>query len=475
MNRLKGRAWLWAVLGLVVIAGGAFLAGRNTADSGGDHAAAAEQNAVAEASPASQSMSSGSDLPLSGGDPWCFNPIPGVLEDGKVTGDLGGFPARYLSGDFELAGISFGTACQQVASGSQLLETRWIHESTGRRFTLRQMEERVAPQPWRRYPGSLLFSDDGFQFNVSEFPQQSPGYPPPPVTGPDAVLDQILQQLAPNIREECFYARTQQDWPDLASYGVGDPRPQIPEGIVPIQFDFYTTSEPPTDCSTAKLPGGEPRFGFNAMFVDRHDNMLSIHFGPLPDQAARVATFQSGSAFWSSDELFFSMNWRPGLISEEDARNIARTLDPQFDQVCTVESRQLAPGELADFGLTVPVLPEGLRFGDTGAPQAFSVEPGEECTDQQEPGLHAQWLFESTDPPGIISVTVKRGLQGPNMSNPQYDESRAIYWKRADGAELWVEGFKAIYPRELLLEVAAAIDPEFDESQLTTPAASAGP
>jgi hypothetical protein len=400
---------------------------------------------------------------------FCFTPIPGLLKDGRLDPGLGGFDARYLGEGFSLAGIEFGAYCTD--GRTRALKTNWLATEGGWQIMVTQAE---APQPeaFLRSPYSLSFWDRGYRYFVLALDSRGGqgGASDPTARALQPILDDILHQLAPDFREECFERSVAKDWDDLAAVGIGDPRPAIPEGFVPIRLDFAITEPPAAGCPASAAPSG-PKFQFSAMFTDRYDHLLGIHIGGAPASPGYTATFQPGYAAWASANLSFNLSWVPGLIPDETMRGIARALDPTYDSICVVRSRQLTEAEIESAGFRVPEPPPGLSYMGGNELRAIAIEPADNCPPGRETGFFADWMLASDSLPGFIQVVALRGPQDRVRRPPPWDESRMIYWKDATGAEFWVSSAKAIFDRETMLAAARAADPGFEESQLAVPPA----
>lgn len=450
----------WAVLVLIVLAAAAGGAAWALAIGGGDHQSNTPSLAERIASLGDHS-SAESGLIMDR----CFNLLPLTDESGQLNPDLVAFPARLLDKQFELTAVRFGDLCYDTPP-TKMLETEWRHRETGVELLLDQSANSEAST--RIAPLYASFHDAGYDFyllnvNTVMQPEKAPGG-----STVRRVIEVAVQQLQPPIPLSCFYRSISKDWTDLAALGIGDPRSSLPNGYRDVRLDFTSLERPAPNCpTTSGLSSAEPEVQFQAMFSGPGTSLLAIFARSLtPEDGAGQATFGPGGARWQNAEFSFSMNWAPEHVSEEEARAIARALDPGFGAICSLSARSVDFSAIQQNGVREPVRPGGAAAIVNGTFLLIADSPG--CSSASREGFQAHWIMEYRDRAGLVDVTALNGEQLPN-TRPFVFEDKTLYWRRADGVEFYVSGLKAEFSKDELLAVARSVDPTFDESRLSAP------
>lgn len=401
----------------------------------------------------------------------CYNLVPVTDGSGHVTPELAAFPARLLDSEFELTAIRFGDLCYEPTP-TKMLETEWKHRKTGVELMIDQYG--TSTMPTRIAPLYATFSDAGYDFNIINLRLHgdlSPsGLPLKAIDAATAhrVVELAVHQLRPPVPLSCFYRSVAKDWPDLAGLGIGDPRDAIPNGYSSLNLNFTALERPARDCPPASPPpSAEPEVQLQAMFSGPGSSLLAVFVSSVtPDDIESPATFRPGDARWRNAKYRYSINWAPERVTDEQARAIAKALDPGFGAVCSLSARAVSFAELQQPNLREPVRPGGLPAVTTGSFLIVGGSPG--CASGAPRGFQAHWLMEYRDRAGLVDVTALGGEQLPDM-RPMVFEGRTLYWKRPDGMAFYVSGIKAEFSRDELLAIARSVDPSFDESLLTTP------
>jgi hypothetical protein len=394
----------------------------------------------------------------------CFEVTPALTGDGALAPQLAAFPARLLGPEFELISLQFGHLCYG-GSRPAMLETQWRQRSTGVKLLIDQSEASAMPN--RIADGYATFHDGNYDFyllNLSLMDLNS-GRPDRPAI--QRALESGLEQLHPPVALRCFYRNGVRDWSDLAALGVGDPRPQLPAGYAATTPQFTVLEHPADGCPAGGAPPAEePPIEFQAMLAGPGGSLFAIQFHSLMAGAIPPDTFQPGRAVWHSDRYVFDINWAPERMTEDQVRAVARALDPGFESVCSLSARPVDFAGLNAADLREPGLPAGAAGNVTGT--FLVIGPSPACDDRSATGFMARWTMEVQNPFGIIEVSALFGTQLAN-TRPFYAEGRTLYWKRGDGTEFFVIGYKADFSHEQLLAAAESVDPAFEPSLLAVP------
>lgn len=401
----------------------------------------------------------------------CYNLAPVTDGSGHLTPELAAFPARLLDSEFELTAIRFGDLCYQPTP-TKMLETEWRHRKTGVELMIDQFA--TSTMPTRIAPLYATFADAGYDFNIINVSLygnvSADGFPEKPVDPATAhrIVEMAAQQLRPPVPLSCFYRTVAKDWSDLAGFGLGDPRPAVPDGYSLARPEFTVLERPSKDCPPASPPPtAEPQVQFQAMFSGPGSSLLAVFASSVtPDDIESPATFRPGDARWHNAKYRFSINWAPERVTDEQARAIAKALDPGFAAVCPLSARAVSFADLNQPNVREPRRPDGLPAVISSSFLVVGSSIG--CASDAPPGFQAHWLLEYRDRAGLVDVTALGGEQLPNM-RPMVFEDKTLYWKRGDGVAFYVSGLKAEFTREELLAIARSLDPSFDESLLAAP------
>lgn len=399
----------------------------------------------------------------------CYMDLPAILPDGNTSPELAAFPARVLGQDFELRAIRLRQGCEDAAANTLRLDTHWVYTPTGKELSIGQLAASGADARISAHYAS--FSEGGYEFWVMVLPTGRFGAEQDEPSLRRETILAGLRGLNPTLPMNCFSRNELKDWSDLDTYGIGDPRPSVPDSLRLVSLEFTAFEGPAgNDCpSPNPARSGEPEVSINAVFNDGANGMLSLNAVSRAPGDDRSASFQPGNAVWFDERYAYSINWHPELVSEADIRQIASLIDPKFDSVCAVIGKQVPFEALAPFGVLQPTLGGSATYLD-GPPQFWETSMSVACGATNAGGFFAHWTMQLEGRPGLIDVFALFGPQPP-ATTPYFDEERSIYWKSNTGVEFYVAGIKAPFERTTLYEVGRTLDPQFEESQLSTPIA----
>ena len=430
--------------------------------------------------------------------PGCQAPLPGILSGGGVNLALAGFDLRQLGSGFSL--ISFAVRSEgecddegHATTGSLVVDTGWRHNDTELDVWVSQ---RVADEPVAnvRYPESATVYDGGYTFNVNVnayriLPYEKPLGAPEVATDSSApygsdprapgVLDAALAQLVPHIPAGCYYRQSEGTWDDLATLGVGDPRPAIPAGYTEGFVSILTFIAPDTGCAGASLPNPVGAGSFNANFANSAGDSISVSAYSMPDSSETYPGYMDEwSASWTRNGLTFSI-WGGRVdgtgVGAEVIQAIATAMDPAFTAVCMPRALVLPASGLEAYGIRSPLLPEGYTItsfnGSTNA-----VDPA--CTNP-DPKFRAEttasWTMESGE--GFVEVFASKYDDSTSPREGAIFEN-GIKWSDGKGGFYYVQahsrGISPIFDRDTLIAIATSMDPEFDVDTLDEVDASGG-
>lgn len=436
-------------------------------------------------------------MPASGG---CSAPLPGMLNGDSVDLTAGGLAPKFAGGGFVLESVTLrgDVPCGQPdAKPAPYLETRYRHTETGFEVTLSQRHaEKPGPniirQGWGQayadghaftanVMGNPMIMDGGFGGDTpatdigqpADVPPAKPAIWPGPANDPRmaALVEQVLSHVAPSVEGKCYYRQVAGSWDDLASVGLGDPRPALPAGFVASNGSLYFIhlTQPAPECNAPALDTTEPTVSMNATlsngqaFLNISVNSRMGQDGAQPGQA------DDGYISWQSDKFWFSVSGQSGAgsaVSRDALTAIAKALDPSFGSTCIVSSRMLEESALAGLGFHAPATPEGYRQDSS---QFAAIEGNGACGSSRSTGYALSWMFFSQAKGSVIEAGVTKNLPEGDPRAYYYASEGSLVWKDGSGAMYHVSALKMAAPRETLLTVARSMDPNFDESKLLAP------
>ena len=412
----------------------------------------------------------------------CPAPLPEVLNGAVVDVSLAGFELTLLGDGYTLRNISVRAEGEcddqgQAESGVLVVDTSWVHGETGFEVYLSQRvsEEAVANV---LTPYNAQVWADGYAFSAWVNAYAYPVKPltddimPAPAEDPrvSELLKAVMAEVAPAVPDTCYYTQRAGSWDDLASLGVGDPRPAIPGGLSEQYSDFTVFDAPPADCNVPALEGAG---GFSASFADDSQTYVSVSAYAVPAGAnPGFGYLDEGNAYWSNGSFAFNVSGygSGGPLGKDVIENIARSMDPNFSAACFITTRQLDPSELAGLGFGEPTPPEGFELGKSSlmVTEAPSGDCGDPPDGQNYPQYSLYWTMQDSDGVTIDASAYRYPGSAPEAGGYIYEGG--LYWAAADGTQYSVSSYGPNGPssvdRETLIAVAQSMDPSLDPSTL---------
>lgn len=394
-----------------------------------------------------------------------------------------GLTPRVPQTGFELTNISLFANADCAPDGSPIgqprpvLSTSWRHTATGLDAYLTQLaaDEPVAPV---LRPDSATFSALGYVFTVSinAYPVRPADASLPYPAGPDPrageVLRELIAQLAPDFNQQCFWTVTDGDWGDLAAYGIGDPRPAIPSGFTLQEVHISTFRPPASGCDTSLKP--TDGFGLYAYWFAASGSSLGVSISGLPTGVGLKPTpgyIDQSSANWTNGAFQFALWYAPGgdnSAAPDLIREIARALDPTFNDACFVQARTLTDADLRALGFRAPEPPPGYTVSASNL-TATDIPAG--CTRPEGFVPSYSFWWSLTGGADVIDVSV---YAAPGSSSPGsfsgWISDYGLGWVTEDGTSYYLNGYsKGINPRvsrDDLIAVARSLYPALDVAKL---------
>jgi len=313
----------------------------------------------------------------------CQSDIGDAVAGAVIDPSKLGLSMNLLTQGFHLSAVTLRSdaACGndgQPVSTVPVLETSWTADPSGE-FLFLSQQPSTAPQPALLDPFSARFGWQGYFYAL----QVQPAFPrggatgAPQGEGPDdarALLLQAIAELAPGIDISCFAVQRTGAWSDLASLGIGDPRPALPTGFSESSFDLEFRTTPAAGCPVAASP--DSAVYFSAFFSGASGGSLAIGAWSLSGSAPYPGSSSDGSLNWSSGVYQFSVSGDDGGVplGSSVLIAIARKLDPSFSAACLLSPVELSAADLGPLGFHPPAPPDGYAFvfssltGDVVAP-----------------------------------------------------------------------------------------------------------
>ncbi|HVS66183.1 MAG TPA: hypothetical protein VMT85_22075 [Thermoanaerobaculia bacterium] len=280
------------------------------------------------------------------------------------------------------------------------------------------------------------------------------------------LVEQVLEDLAPELDRACFYRQTSGGFEDLAALGIGDPRPAIPSPFQESSVYLQYFEAPPAACGALQI---DMPVHFGASFVAG-----GSYFGVWAQSrydgggVQGLGTQFDNSMWWLGERYQYSVyGWdASGGSATADIVRIATTVDPELDVDCLRRPTQLGADDLTRLGLPSATPPAGFttQYG------AFHAELVPETCKSLDPissrTFNLYWSFQDAATQRNLSANATRdplyqtwGLHEPWVSDG------TIWWQKDDGTSFYVSGYDGEgqpLTQELLLEVALSLDPDFE-------------
>jgi hypothetical protein len=242
----------------------------------------------------------------------------------------------------------------------------------------------------------------------------------------------------------------------------------IPSGLT-LQ-DFYVTAfdEPAAGCDTSVKP--TEGFSFNAGWQNDGKEYSYINVsvwgsGFEQDYPGQISEY---GANWSNNGFQFGVYAKAEKpLGIDLIRSIAKVLDPNFNEACFIQERQLTDSDLAALGFSPAKAPDGFKTTYSNM-NASEIAPGCPKPEGFEPSYNLNWNFEN----GADTLNAGANRYGSNQTGDGsgYQSENDLNWTSANGTHFYVNGYsRGINPaisKDVLVSVAKSMDPSFDLSKL---------
>uniref|UniRef100_UPI002ADE49B3 hypothetical protein n=1 Tax=Tepidiforma sp. TaxID=2682230 RepID=UPI002ADE49B3 len=307
----------------------------------------------------------------------CPVPLPsGTLGQSVIDLQGAGLTPRLPKDGFQLTSVNLSAFSDCAPDGTPtgparpVLSTSWRHTATGLDIQLTQSPTTQPVAPVLR-PDGATFAEGSQAFTVSIYAfavePLDPRLPSPRGPHPRAgeVLREFIAQIVPGFDQQCFWTLADGDWNDLATYGVGDPRPAIPSEFT-LQETHVAAFRPPAGpCDTTVKP--TDGFGLYATWSADDGSSIGISVNGMPTTVGVTPApgyIDRYSASWVNGQIQYNVWLYPGpkTPATTPVRDIARALDPAFNDACFVQIRTLSETDLRALGFRAPQPPAGYTI-----------------------------------------------------------------------------------------------------------------
>lgn len=433
----------------------------------------------------------GADVPSGGGGPsggpsgsngpsdispwggWCPIDIGDLLTATGVDLSPRGFELRQLPPDFVASDFALRGACPQgvapvvgLASSEGVLAIDRSYrygEDFGLWLTQQQAPERTVDA---LYASGATFWSSGSMFTLWAWGQHR-GELPSGVDDAGDLVERAIGELAPELELQCFYRESSGEWSDLASLGIGDPRPVLPAELEETWFYLYLFDDPPVTCNALDVDM-PVYFAANFTGANGYEYVGTSVWPRWGYGVPGTGNIDDYSVWWSSERYQYSAyNYRNGQSDPELLLQLAQALDPTLDPRCLRRWRQLSASELAGLGLPRATAPDAWQLRDEYL-QAGIAQAGCAVDPLENRSFYLSWLFEAKNGAGsqrFLSASANRDASWsePVEIQPSISEN-AIYWRDEHGTWYSVYGYSLDGsnppPFEDLAAVARSLDPD---------------
>lgn len=437
----------------------------------------------------------------------CRAPLPaGLISNGAIDPAKAGFTVAFPGSGFTPSSVSFSVQgeCQPDGSatgGALVLDSSWRHDASGLDAFVSQRASTEKVASVFRLEGATFWAN-GYVFTVNVNP-----YRPVPVdvggtapaTGSGAassgsgsaaasdrpsrlpaavqderaaqVLRELVGHLAPGLDQKCFWTQSPGGWDSLSAVGVGDPRPAIPAGFTEADVNIVALVPPASGCDSSLRP--TDGFSLNANWQKNANNSEFAYLG--------VSVYGNGGAQGFPGQLNdYGANWTNGSLSFsvyaksekpiglEVVRNIAKAVDPAFNDACFIKERELTEAELGGLGLRAAKAPSGYSLTRSNL-RAQEIGAGCPAPEGFQASYNLNWSFQK----GADTIEASANRYGGSTKGEigGYQSSNNLSWTSADGTSFYVNGYSSgVSPnvsKDDLIAVAKSMDPSFDISKLS--------
>ncbi len=422
----------------------------------------------------------------------CRSSLPPIFSGSNIDLSLASVDLRLLGDRFVLRSLNIyaESDCSEEGSGTvgtPVVESGWFNSDLGIEIHVTQ---RVLEEPVTNVvsPFNGQVWDDGYVLTVwanvyfaygpddiivNEEIVRQPDSVSAPDEGDTEVIRWVLGLLAPSVDGACYYEQARGTWADLAAMGVGDPRPAIPIGLQEQYAEFTVFKAPPADCNVPEI---EVDGNFNATFSNVDDGKEStwVDVSAYPVSPGGYENFgylDEDGAFWSNGSHHFNVSgWREdGPLGRDTIEAIALAMDPAFGSACFIRNRELTDSDLAEFGLSAPVVPDGWFLVESTL--NVSEAPGGSCDDLPDaeffPQLNLFWIFEGE---GIVIEAIANRYGTTEAKRSGFIYENGLNWTKDDGTIFDVSGYEQRNEGgidiEILIAIALSMDPTLDVDEL---------
>lgn len=401
--------------------------------------------------------------------PWpvCAGDIGTVIAGDTVQPSQLGISMNLLKDGFQLNSLTIrsDSACGpdgQAGPGVPVLETGWTVEAAGVPLLLLQQPQAQGAGN-RLDDGSASFWWQGFLYTL-QLPFAVPLQGKDSASSvPDSaqILLQAIAELAPGLDPSCFAQKKTGTWSDLATLGIGDPRPAIPAGYTEAAFELDFLAAP---ACASDNPGTASEVSLFALFQNASGGFLGIEAWSLAGSSPYPGTIQDGYLGWSNDRYQFSISGDSGgsPLPASDLVPIARRLDPTFSASCTLQTVSLAPADLPGLGFHAPALPAGWK--QTVESLIGQIVPASCARHFDFRGTYSLFWSLSDGADLVVSASALRLVSDhPGPRTAPVVSDLCISWNDDLGTTFFVSGYSATGgrppDRSTLVAVARSMDP----------------
>ena len=419
---------------------------------------------------------------------FCQGTLEGALSGTVLDLGANGFAPNLLPAGYVLSGLNLRTEHDCVDEDAQwtVLDTTWLTEEGLFRIWVSQRDgggevANILRDYWAEfsYEGSSysVSISQVFPFDRGPIPVEGDGgiatdiaYPNEDPAAMRAALAAVVNALAPNLGEQCFYRQTEGGWDSLAGLGIGDPRGAVPSDFHEDGFWAEVFEPPAAGCDVptdVHIP-----VSINASWSNGDNAWLGFSiWGDNPEFRFEEPGSQSEHHVSWTDGTYRYEVWgsrgEHGLGSEV-LEGLARALDPDFDGTCRLVEIELTDEALAALGIGIPTAPDGFELRNR---HARGSEANGNCDADFDDGFASgNWTFSDSDG----SVIDASAWLAPNFYDEPFPEGGFIgeghiNWQSPNGVGYSVSGwseFGGQPDQELLIEVALSMDPTLDVDSL---------
>lgn len=422
--------------------------------------------------------------------PGCRAPLPAsVLSNGVIDPSKAGFTPNLPSTGFSplQLGLSVYAECDQNGApkpgGELALDSSWKHDQTGIEayVSQRKSEKRVASvlrdDMATFWADGYVYSVNVNRYHILPYASEDPTRSSMPVPDGDPRATEVLRTLVAQLtgsddNMKCFWKLEQGDWANLATLGIGDPRPLIPGGYTLTDSYISVFTPPAAGCDTSIVPteGASMNANWTKGGTSGDYGYIGVSAWAMPDGYVDTwpGSFTQYGANWGNGKFQFGVYAKVEAgLTLDTIRAIAKALDPSFNETCLIQERELTASDLSRLGFNTPKGPDGYTIVRSSL---LANEIGDGCTKPEgwAPQYNLNWSLERGA--DTIDVSVSRYGEG-DVAATGYIAPNSIWWSDSKGTYYSINAYsRGISPevsKDDLIAVARSLDPAFDESKLS--------